>query len=288
VEMEEIDNIDGTKKIKISKPKYTIDNFALKPLVKWGRMAQTSNNEKAPKAPRMKLRGCFTEFSFTVILNAQSKDFGEFKIFKPPGPFIITLTFLASKDSEFWNKNDLERTYDFFKSGVTRFDNKVMNSIDHVVDINEITKEVQNFCVCKPYEYKFQIYMYTAHNGSSVPKNDSGMPFCIKPPTSDGILSFGCEKGTVTVTVDSKFLQEKIDSTIQLNENVLKDDSVNLDDVLFFGTEPNSSIFLPGLFLVVNHRIVLFGYDTNMDSLYNLRLTSSAALQQPIDTIKSE
>ncbi|CAG8855281.1 14028_t:CDS:2, partial [Gigaspora margarita] len=111
------------------------------------------------------------------------------------------------------------------------------------------------------------------------------MPFCIKPPTSDRILSFGCEKGTggfspnitwiVTVTVDPKSLQEKIDSTIQLNENVLKDDSVDLEDVLFFGTEPNSSIFLPGLFLIVNHEIVLFGYDTNIDSLYNLRLTES-------------
>ncbi|CAG8855914.1 13800_t:CDS:2, partial [Gigaspora margarita] len=115
VEMEEIDNIDSTKKIKISKPKYTTDNFVLKPLVKWGRMGQTSNDKKAPKAPRMKLRG--------FILNAQSKDFREFKIFKPPGPFIITLIFLASKDSEFWNKNDLKRTYDFFKPGVTRFDN---------------------------------------------------------------------------------------------------------------------------------------------------------------------
>ncbi|CAG8845730.1 23039_t:CDS:2, partial [Gigaspora margarita] len=136
VEMEEINNIDGTKKIKISKPKYTTDNFALKPLVKWGRLGQTSNDKKASKAPRMKLRGCFTEFSFIVILNAQSKDFEEFKIFKPPGPFIITLTFLANR----------------------------------AVDINEITKEVQNFC------------------------NNPGMPFCIKPPTSDGILLFGCEK----------------------------------------------------------------------------------------------
>ncbi|CAG8834757.1 9819_t:CDS:2, partial [Gigaspora margarita] len=231
VEMEEIDNIDGTKKIKISKLKYTTDNFALKPLVKWGRIGQTSNDKKSPKAPKMKLRGCFTEFSFTVIINAQSKDFGEFKIFKPPGPFIITLIFLANR----------------------------------AVDINEITKEVQNFCVCEPYEYKFQIYMHTAYDGSSVPKNDSGMPFCIKPSTSDWILSFGCKKEQVVmVTVDPKSLQEKIDSTIQLNENVLKDDPVDLEDVLFFGTEPNFSI------------------------LYNFRLTSSAALQQLIDAIKSE
>ncbi|CAG8838556.1 46190_t:CDS:2, partial [Gigaspora margarita] len=253
VEIEEINNIDGTKKIKISKPKYTTDNFALKPLVKWGRLGQTSNDKKASKAPRMKLRGCFTEFSFIVILNAQSKDFEEFKIFKPLGPFIITLTFL-----------------------------EVMNSIDHAVDINEITKEVQNFCVCKPYKYKFQIYMYTAHDGSSVPKNDLRIPFCIKPSKSDEILLF------VTVIVNPKSLQEKIDSTIQLNENVLKNNPVDLEDILFFGTEPNSSIFLPGLFLIVNHGIVLFGYDTNMDSLYNLRLTGSAALQQLIDAIKSE
>ncbi|CAG8527248.1 19783_t:CDS:2 [Gigaspora margarita] len=52
--------------------------------------------------------------------------------------------------------------------------------------------------------------------------------------------------------------------------------------------KPNLSIFLSGIFLIVNYKIVLFGYNTNMDSLYNLRLTSSTVLQQLIDAIKSE
>ncbi|CAG8785116.1 25396_t:CDS:2, partial [Dentiscutata erythropus] len=217
------------------------NNFALGPLVKWGRMRQTSNDEKAPKLPRMRLRGYFTEFSFTIILNATSKEFGNFKLNKPPGPFIITLTFLASsRINDKW---------------------EVMNSIDYPVDTNEKTKEVQNF------------FVY-------------------------GILSFGCKKGTggfspniawiVTVTVDSKSLQNKIENTIQLNESVLKDELANLEDMLFFRIEPILSLSLLRIFLIINYGIVLFGYDTNMDSLYNLRLTGGVTLQQLIDAIKSE
>ncbi|CAG8771170.1 11984_t:CDS:1, partial [Dentiscutata heterogama] len=58
-------------------------------------------------------------------------------------------------------------------------------------------------------------------------------------------------------------------------------------DALFFGIEQSKTVFLPGLFLIVKYGIALFGYDTYMDNLQNLRLTGGAALQQLIDTIKA-
>ncbi|CAG8681740.1 12251_t:CDS:2, partial [Dentiscutata heterogama] len=219
----------------------------------------------APKAPRMKLRGIYSEFGFRIVLNAVSKDYGEFKVYKPPGPFIVTLTFLACKDGEFWKNKDIGKTYDFFKPGVTRFDNtdndiqsrindkwEVINSVDRPIDINAKTKEVQNFCVCEPYEYTFKIPMYTAHDGSQEPRKDPGMPFCLPgKPTSDGILSFGCDKQKggfspniawiVTLTVDPSALQEKIDNTLLANATTNKDEPIDLEDALFFGIEQSKT-----------------------------------------------
>ncbi|CAG8812493.1 19704_t:CDS:2, partial [Dentiscutata erythropus] len=202
-------------------------------------------------------------------------------------PFIVTLTFLACKDGEFWKNKDIGKTYDFFKPGVTRFDNTD----------NDIQK-VQNFCVCEPYEYTFKIPIYTAHDGSQELRKDPGMPFCLPgKPTSDGILSFGCDKQKggfslniawiVTVTVDPSALQEKIDNTLLANATTNKDEPINLEDALFFGIEQSKTVFLPGLFLIVEYSIALFGYNTDMDNLQNLRLTSGAALQQLINTIKA-
>ncbi|CAG8784780.1 1768_t:CDS:1, partial [Gigaspora margarita] len=73
-----------------------------------------------------------------------------------------------------------------------------------------------------------------------------------------------------------------------LNKTVFKDEPIDLENVLFFGIEPNPSIFLSGIFLIINYKIVLFDYNTNIDSLYNLKLTSSAVLQQLINAIKLE
>ncbi|CAG8667049.1 7920_t:CDS:2, partial [Dentiscutata heterogama] len=285
IQIEEIEGETEEKTIKIGKPKYTKDNFALRPLVKWNRFGQTTNDEKAPKAPRMKLRGIYSEFGFRIVLNAASKDYGKFKVYKPPEPFIITLIFLACKDSEFWKNKDIGKMYDFFKPGVTRFDNtdndiqsrindkwKVINSVDRPIDINTKTKEVQNFY--------------------------PGMPFCLPgKPTSDGILSFGCDKQKdgfspniawiVTVTVDPLALQEKIDNTLLANATTNKDKPINLEDALFFGIDQSKTVFLPGLFLIVEYGIALFGYDTDIDNLQNLRLTGSAVLQQLIDAIKA-
>ncbi|CAG8811106.1 28503_t:CDS:2, partial [Dentiscutata erythropus] len=216
--------------------------------VKWNRFGQTTNDKKASKAPRMKLRGIYSEFGFRIMLNATSKDYSDFKVYKPPGPFIVTLTFLACKD--------------------------VKNSVDRPININAKTKEVQNFCVCELYEYTFKIPMYMAHDGSQEPKKDSGMPFCLpEKPTSDRILSFGCDKQKggfslniawiVTITVDPSALQEKIENTLLANTTTNKDEPIDLEDALFFEIEQN------------------------MDNLQNLRLTGGTALQQLINAIKA-
>ncbi|CAG8817641.1 22726_t:CDS:2, partial [Dentiscutata erythropus] len=123
---------------------------------------------------------------------------------------------------------------------------KVINSVDRPIDINAKTKEVQNFCVCELYEYTFKIPMYTAHDGSQEPRKDPGMPFCLPgKPTSDGILSFGCDKQKggfspniawiVTVTVDPLALQEKIDNTLLANVTTNKDEPIDLEDALLTG-----------------------------------------------------
>ncbi|CAG8818242.1 28066_t:CDS:2, partial [Dentiscutata erythropus] len=277
VQVEEIEGETEEKTIKISKPKYTKENFALRPLVKWNRFGQTTNDEKASKAPRMKLRGIYSEFGFRIVLNAVSKDYGDFKVYKLPGPFIVTLIFLACKDSEFWKNKNIGKT---------------------PININSKTKEVRNFCICELYEYTFKIPMYTAHDGLQEPRKDPGMPFCLpEKPTSDGILFFGCDKQKggfspniawiVTVTVDPLALQEKIDNTLLANTTTNKDEPIDLEDALFFGIKQSKTVFLPGLFLIVEYSIALFGYDTDIDNLQNLRLTGGAALQQLIDAIKA-
>ncbi|CAG8826782.1 16230_t:CDS:2, partial [Dentiscutata erythropus] len=98
---------------------------------------------------------------------------------------------------EFWKNKDIGKMYDFFKPGVTRFDNTN----------NDIQRK----------------------------------------PTSDGILSFGCDKQKgefspniawiVTVTVDPLALQEKIDNTLLANMTTNKDEPIDLEDALFFGIE---------------------------------------------------
>ncbi|CAG8817613.1 26465_t:CDS:2, partial [Dentiscutata erythropus] len=145
------------------------------------------------------------------------------------------------------------------------------------IDINAKTKEVQNFCVCEPYEYTFKIPMCRAHDGSQEPRKNPEIPFCLSgKPTSDRILSFSCDKQ-----------KEKIDNTLLANATTNKDELIDLEDALFFGMEQSKTVFLPGLFLIIKYSIALFGYNTDMDNLQNLRLTGSAALQQLIDAIKA-
>ncbi|CAG8825818.1 15592_t:CDS:2, partial [Dentiscutata erythropus] len=121
-----------------------------------------------------------------------------------------------------------------------------INSVDRPIDINAKTKEVQNFCVCKPYEYTFKIPMYTAHDGLQEPRKDPGMPFCLSgKPTSDEILSFSCDKQKggfslniawiVAVTMDPSALQEKIDNTLLANVTTNKDEPIDLEDALTGG-----------------------------------------------------
>ncbi|CAG8820472.1 26563_t:CDS:2, partial [Dentiscutata erythropus] len=79
----------------------------------------------------------------------------------------------------------------------------------------------------------------------------------------------------------------KIDNTLLANTTTNKDEPIDLEDALFFGIEQSKTVFLPGLFLIIEYGIALFGYDTDIDNLQNLRLTSSTALQQLIDAIKA-
>ncbi|CAG8696141.1 12230_t:CDS:2, partial [Dentiscutata heterogama] len=195
VQVEEIEGKTEEKTIKIGKPKYTKDNFALRSLVKWNKFSQTTNNKKAPKAPRMKLRVIYSKFGFRIILNMISKDYGDFKVYKLPRPFIVT---------------------------------EVINSVDRPIDINTKIKEIQNFCVCELYEYTFKIPIYMAHDGLQEPRKDPRMLFCLpEKPTSDEILSFGCDK--------QKALQEKIDNTHLANVAINKDKPIDLEDALTGG-----------------------------------------------------
>ncbi|CAG8639878.1 6472_t:CDS:2 [Cetraspora pellucida] len=82
----------------------------------------------------------------------------------------------------------------------------------------------------------------------------------------------------LTVIADLKIIKEKI-------ENSLKIGLEYNNDITHFGKTPKFPTHF-GPFLIINKVMPMMGYNTNMDSMANLKFTIESAMQQLIDTVK--
>ncbi|CAG8724226.1 3756_t:CDS:2 [Cetraspora pellucida] len=119
------------------------------------------------------------------------------------------------------------------------------------------------------------------------------MPFGVKKVDEEkNIILYYCDRDNqtnmtgyqpnviwvLTVTVDPKIIKERI-------ENSLKIGLEYNNDITHFGKTPKFPTHF-GPFLIVNKVMPMMGYDTNMDSMTNLKFTTGSAMQQLIDAVK--
>ncbi|CAG8531669.1 7304_t:CDS:2, partial [Scutellospora calospora] len=244
------------------------------------------------------------------------------KIYEPPGNFIITLSFLNGKKTGDANEKENEKNFpfmkeqieleDIFKKGTFRFDNtddniksrinedkwEFMFAVDTPVNVNELSKNTQ---MNKPQWYDFNTQLYYTHTNKGQKNESQGMPYGVKRVDEEkNLIIYCCDKETIT---DSKGQQTNIvgyqpniiwvltmtlDSDIMKKniENSLKIPNIEYNtDITFFGKEPLFPTH-PGPFLLINKIIPMIAYETNIDSVANLKHASGSALKQLVDAVK--
>ncbi|CAG8449425.1 8834_t:CDS:2 [Cetraspora pellucida] len=298
--------------IKYGIQKYTNKNLVTNSLIALNRFGQTISKD-VPKAPRLKLHGFFCQVDMSIVMNTEKNngiDLNDnLKLFEPSGNFIITLSLLIAKNENIFIKEKIDLE-DIFKKGTYRFDNtdnnmasrlnqdnwELMTAIDTPININELLENNKSKCCNKPFWHNFSIYIYYSHTQSMKGQKSTmqGMPYGVKKVDEDkNIIIYCCDKNNqtnmigyqpnvvwvLTVTIDPKSLKKKI-------ENGLKLDLEYNNNITFFGIEPKFPTHT-GPFLLVDKIIPMMAYDTNMDSMSNLKFTTSSAMQQLVDAVKA-
>ncbi|CAG8704434.1 3671_t:CDS:1, partial [Scutellospora calospora] len=188
--------------------------------------------------------------------------------------------------------DDLDKN---MKSRINQDDWELMTAIDTPIDVDEL-KDNKSKCSCsKPFWHDFSVYVYISHTNKGQKNESQGMPYGVKKVDTDkNIIVYCCDKDTVTnsngyqpntiwvltVTFDPVMMRKRIERSLSL-PNIKYD-----NDITFFGREP----ILPthsGPFLILDKVIPIMAYDTNMDSVTNLKITSQSAMQQLVDAVKA-
>ncbi|CAG8822369.1 6302_t:CDS:2, partial [Cetraspora pellucida] len=149
---------------------------------------------------------------------------------------------------------------DIFKKGTYRFDDtdknmqshlieenwKKITAIDIPINVNKLLKNNQSKCCDKPFWHNFR------------------MPYGVKRVDEEkSIILYCCNRDNQTNM-----------TSLEYNNNIIH-----------FGKTPKFPTHF-GSFLIVNKVMPMMGYDTNMDSMMNLKFTTGSAMQQLIDAVK--
>ncbi|CAG8679195.1 4502_t:CDS:2, partial [Scutellospora calospora] len=128
------------------------------------------------------------------------------------------------------------------------------------------------------------------------------MPYGVKRvDEKEGLIIYCCDKETVTnnkgqesiiiryqlnviwvltITLDPAIIKKNIENSLRLPEIEYN------NDIIFFGSKPKFSTHSRP-FLIINKVIPIMAYETNMDSVSNLKQASRSALKQLVDTVRA-
>ncbi|CAG8461461.1 9957_t:CDS:2 [Scutellospora calospora] len=260
------EKLDGGE-IKYGKNVYIADNIATNSLIMVNKFSQSFSKD-LPKASKLRLHGFFNEINMSIVLNTGANSITinpeqRINIYEPPGNFIVILAFLIGKKTGDPNEKENERNFLFMKNNI----------------------ELQD--IFKKGTYRFD--------------NTDGMPYGVKRADEEnGLIIYCCDKETITntkgqqstvigyqpnviwvltVTFAPDIMKKNIENSLRLPNMEYN------NDITFFGSRPKFPIH-SGPFLIVNKAIPIMAYETNIDSVSNLKQASGSALKQLVDAIK--